>query len=125
MHSRSPIKLETKNIHNVGEVALFLVEEVLSGAPVPTPVNLSGPDDAARVRRLAWATLLLRSWAIDVLACPRCDGPMRMIAVIEDAQVARKILKHLGLSFRPLPRGHPAGTERQQVLFDEHPSFAH
>ncbi len=47
-----------------------------------------------------------------------------MIAVIEDARVARQILKHLGLSFRPPSRGHPAGTERQQVLFDEPPSFA-
>jgi hypothetical protein len=46
---------------------------------------------------------------------------MRMIAVIEDGQVARKILKHLGLSFRPPPRGHHEGTERQQALFDEQP----
>ena len=47
-----------------------------------------------------------------------------MIAVIEDAEVARKILKHLGLPFRPPPRGHPAGPERQQTLLDEQPAFA-
>jgi hypothetical protein len=79
-------------------------------------VNLSGPDDAARSRRLAWATLLRRAWGIDALACPHCDGAMRMIAVIEDEQVARKILKHLGLSFRPPPRGHPEGASASKPL---------
>ena len=31
----------------------------------------------------------------DPLECPKCKGPMRMIALIEDRQVIRRILEHL------------------------------
>jgi len=33
----------------------------------------------------------------DPLECPKCKGPMRVIALIEDAHVVRRILEHLGL----------------------------
>ena len=33
----------------------------------------------------------------DPLECPRCKGPMRVIALIDDAALIRKILSHLGL----------------------------
>ena len=64
---------------------------------------VAGPDDPARPRRLEWAVLLRRSWSLDVLTCPRCAGPMTMIAVIEDPRVARKILDHLGIPVRAPP----------------------
>jgi hypothetical protein len=34
---------------------------------------------------------------LDPLTCPKCQGPMRVISFIEDPQVIKKILKHLGL----------------------------
>jgi hypothetical protein len=37
------------------------------------------------------------SFAIDVLACPECDGRLRFIATINDSSMIRKILDHLGL----------------------------
>jgi len=38
----------------------------------------------------AWADLLKRTFAIDVLACPRCQGRLRVLAVVtEPASVAR------------------------------------
>jgi len=36
-------------------------------------------------------------YEVDPLDCPRCKGPMRVIALIEDKAVIRKILTHLGL----------------------------
>ncbi len=33
----------------------------------------------------------------DPLCCPRCSGKMKVISVIEDEEVIKKILKHLGL----------------------------
>ena len=48
-----------------------------------------------------------RTWGLDVLACPRCDARMELIAVIEDAAVARRILEHMGLPTRAPPRGPP------------------
>ncbi len=32
-----------------------------------------------------------------VLACPRCGGRLRLIALIEEASVIQRILRHLGL----------------------------
>ena len=31
-------------------------------------------------RNYSWAELMKRDWAIDVLACPRCQGRMRLLA---------------------------------------------
>ena len=34
---------------------------------------------------------------VDPLVCPKCNGQMAVIAFIEDSDVIKKILKHLGL----------------------------
>ena len=47
--------------------------------------------------RVDWATLLRRSFSVDVLECPKCHGRLRMIAVITEREPARRILAHLGL----------------------------
>lgn len=52
--------------------------------------------EAARVRS-TWARLIHKVYEVDPLECPRCKGPMRVIALIEDAAVIRKILAHLAL----------------------------
>jgi hypothetical protein len=53
-----------------------------------------------------------RGFDLDVLACPRCGGRMRLLATIEDPQVIRTILAHLGLPtevpFLSPPRPSPA-----------------
>jgi len=38
-----------------------------------------------------------RSFGLDVLACPRCGGRLRLIALIEQAAVIERILRHLRL----------------------------
>jgi ATP-dependent Lhr-like helicase len=53
--------------------------------------------------RLDWASLLKRVFGVDVLQCSRCQGKMRLIACIEEPDVAKKILEHLGLRAEPLP----------------------
>lgn len=35
-------------------------------------------------------------FALDVLACPECNGRMRLMAFIAEARVAKRILDHLG-----------------------------
>jgi hypothetical protein len=41
--------------------------------------------------------LMRRLFAVEVLACPRCEGRMRVLATLEDPRVIRKILEHVGL----------------------------
>jgi hypothetical protein len=48
-----------------------------------------------------------RTFGVDVLACPRCDGRLRPIALIEEAAVIGRILRHLGLP-TDLPVARPA-----------------
>ncbi len=44
----------------------------------------------------SWATLLRRTFAIDVLQCP-CGGHRRLVALIEKREAVVAILNHLGL----------------------------
>jgi hypothetical protein len=44
-----------------------------------------------------WASLMRRVFGFDVLACPRCGGRLRLVALIEQAAVIGRILGHLGL----------------------------
>jgi len=47
-------------------------------------------------RRIAWADLLRRVFALELLVCA-CGGERRVISSIDEGLVARKILQHLGL----------------------------
>lgn len=52
-----------------------------------------------------WAELMRRSFGFDVLACPRCPGRLRLIAMIQCPAIVRRILDHLGLPTDvPVPR---------------------
>ena len=63
----------------------------------------AGPRAAGPRGARTWAALMRRVFDLDVLACPRCGGRLRLIATVEDPAVVGKILAHLGLL-------HPAGS---------------
>ena len=44
-----------------------------------------------------------RVFGLDVLRCEHCGGCRKLIAMITDAFVARRILEHLGLASEPPP----------------------
>jgi hypothetical protein len=50
-----------------------------------------------RDRNYLWHELMKRVFDLDVLVCPGCAGPMKVIAEINDPILARKLLEHLGL----------------------------
>jgi hypothetical protein len=72
---------------------------------LPTLCQTPRPNDPGRPRRLDWAQLLRRAFAIDVLVCPRCQGPMCLIGVVEAPAVIRRIMAHLGLHAAPARAG--------------------
>ena len=66
--------------------------------------SLPASDDAgSRARRLAWAELLQRVFAVDVLECPRCRGRMRLLAAIHPPDATEAILECLQLPSRAPP----------------------
>jgi hypothetical protein len=50
-----------------------------------------------RARGEHWAALMQRTVGFDVLACPRCGGRLRVIALIEETAVIGRILLHFGV----------------------------
>jgi hypothetical protein len=72
------------------------------------------PDEDSRAYRKNWARLIKKIYEVDPLTCSKCQGRMRVISFIEDSEVIKKILKHLGLWLvkpKPPPRanGPPVG----------------
>jgi len=76
--------------------------------------------------------LIHKVYEVDPLECPRCKGPMRVIALIDDAAVIRKILGHLGLwapqqarrrePGRPTP--DPPGPSKDVLTYHPVPDIA-
>jgi Putative transposase len=64
----------------------------MPGAASTTPETNEGPTMTAAPRHWAWADLMRRAFDIDVLACPRCSGRLRLIATVDDPDVIRAIL---------------------------------
>ena len=58
-----------------------------------------------------------RSFDIDALLCPRCSGPLRIISLIMEPAVVRRILRSLDLPSEP----PPVARARAPTLFDELP----
>jgi hypothetical protein len=56
-----------------------------------------------RPRNYSWSYLMSRVFEIDVLACPACAGPMKIIAAITQPDIARRVLDCLGLPSRAPP----------------------
>ena len=71
------------------------------------------PDEDARCATLSraggyqWAELMRRTFAVDVLTCPRCGGRPCLVALIEQASVIQRILRHLELP-TDAPESRPA-----------------
>ncbi len=60
-------------------------------------VCILAPVENSKAFRKNWARLIQKIYEVDPLLCPNCNGAMRIISFIEDAQVIRDILTHLGL----------------------------
>ena len=87
-----------------------------SAAPMPGQLglgladsaNLKPPGDtqsSPRPRRLAWAKLLARVFAIDVTLCRKCGGRMRVLEVVDTVDDIARVLHGARAPPRPLPPG--------------------
>ena len=68
-------------------------------------------------KRLSWAELMKRVWAIDVLLCPRCAGRLAVIACITEPSVAQRILAACRLAQAP-PRMYPPRQSLDVSIWD-------
>jgi hypothetical protein len=89
---------------------------VWRSAIVPAPAagaaglsGVAGPDGPRPPGRLSWATLLRRVFAIEVIVCPRCAGPRRILGAVTEPHAVRRLLAALGLAGEP-PPGRPVSA---------------
>ena len=54
-------------------------------------------DISKKAFRRNWARLIQKIYHTDPLLCPKCSGHMRIISIIEDLAIVKKILIHLNL----------------------------
>ena len=50
-----------------------------------------------RIPSRTWRELIKKIWEVDPLSCPRCHHEMKIISLINEAEVIERILRHLGL----------------------------
>ena len=87
--------------------------------------SVEADEDASRVQpsragAYQWAELMRRTFELDVLACPRCGGRLRVVALVEHAAVVQRILRHLGLPAEvPEPRPARAPPRQPETVEDQ------
>jgi putative transposase/transposase-like zinc-binding protein len=73
-------------------------------SPLPAPAQ---GDEPCRPQRPGayrpWAELLARSFAVDVFACPRCQGRMKLLAIVKDPS---RIARYLAPAGEPTEAPH-------------------
>ncbi|MGE3844366.1 MAG: transposase [Vicinamibacterales bacterium] len=85
----------------------------------PDATTAPSPGPAGR----RWADLMRRAFEVDVLACPRCGGRLRLVALLEAGPVTARILRHLGLPSEVPSAASGAGApalERRRVVVTGH-----
>src|SRR6266436_9151359 len=89
-------------------VVAYRAPPVEAPAVASASANASGePAAAPTSRHWAWADLMRRAFDIDVLACPRCGGRMRLIGTVEDPDAIRAILAAVAASRELTDRAPP------------------
>ena len=105
----------------------------LRGSVIPTPrqQGLDGEETQRSTPYWTWARLLKRVFALEMGTCPWCQrGVLRLIAVITQGEVIRKILRHLKLSPKMFQTcGSATLSESERTInaregSDDHPSAA-
>jgi len=78
-------------------------------------------DKSPQAFRKNWARLIQKIYNVDPLLCPKCSGSMRIISLIDDAEIIKKILKHLVLwevGRKPPARANSPPPE-SFIIYDE------
>jgi hypothetical protein len=93
----SALALPPRSLRRPGD-AIMLAPNILS---VQHWDRLLGGLLYATSSRVDWASLLRRSFSVDVMECPKCRGRLKVVAVITEREPVRRILAHLGMPTEP------------------------
>ena len=79
------------------------------------------PDGSSKEYRKNWARLIQKIYEDDPPTCPKCLGKMKIISVIDNEDIIKKILKHLSLwDSKPRPPPEPKDvSKKSETLIDD------
>ena len=81
-------------------------------------------DDSPGGLNRSWARLIQKIYEVDPLICPKCGGEMRIIALLEDYKIVKKILDYLGIyefeRKRPPPKIDIAPDSFDEYIRDDY-----
>ena len=60
-------------------------------------IETKEPTEEQKAYKKSWAMLIKQVYEVDPLRCVKCGSEMRIISIIRDSQVIKKILEHLDL----------------------------
>jgi hypothetical protein len=86
--------------------------EVVPDPAEPTPADDKGKP-AAKSKYIPWAELLRKTFGFE-LVCQKCQSPLRLIALIKNEAIAKKILTAMHLPAE-VPQLHPARPPPQKA----------
>jgi hypothetical protein len=93
---------------------VYTRRQVVPAPAAPVPANDKGKPDG-KSRYIPWAELLRRTFGFE-LVCQKCKFPLRLIALIKNQDVAKKILTAMHLPAE-VPQPHaarsPPASERE------------
>ena len=100
--SRLAASVPPPRFHTVRYAGVLGSASKLRARLAPKPPTATAPcvEDIANVPRPSpyrpWAELLRRTFGLDVLACPRCQGRMRLLATVTEPKSVARYLRALG-----------------------------
>ena len=81
----------------------------------PRLVTLCDVSDSVRNASRLMLELVCNLFAVEVLVCPRCAGPRRILGAVTEPHAVRRLLASLELTGEPPPGGGPAPRGRSVV----------
>ena len=122
-HFRGPHRL--RRMLSVRYAGVLASASKLRPRILPEPPKEEGAIESAneevesppqRCRYRPWAELMMRTFAVDVLCCPRCSGRLRLVALMTEHEQICRYLRALGESTeapeRSPARGPPFWASR-------------
>jgi hypothetical protein len=65
---------------------------MVQSIPPDKPETVQVPDAWSNLRKQSWARLLQKVYEVDPFICPKCQGTMSVVAIIEDPKELTKII---------------------------------
>ncbi len=70
--------------------------KIVRRPPASAPATAQDDDKPKRSRYWPWAELMARTFAVDVQKCPKCEGRMKLVAMVQEPRGIRRFLEGLG-----------------------------